>query len=227
VSTTVLAVADEVSRTLYDAFDPERWRQIDVIVSCGDVPPEYLDFLVSSLDVPLFYVRGNHDGAFAASRYAGSQNVHGRIVRCGKIRIAGFEGSRRYNMGRVQYSDRQMNRTLLRMRLQSLRVGAPDIIITHAPPAGQHSGDDECHGGFEVYNRAIELWHPQVLVHGHMHAYNGAQESYTLDSTCVVNAYPFKVFEIEPRAVRATHGQAKQPDRSVRHLFGVRGPHPS
>jgi Icc-related predicted phosphoesterase len=227
VSTTVLAVADEVSRTLYDAFDPERWQKIDLIVSCGDVPPEYLDFLVTSLDAPLFYVRGNHDGAFAASRYAGTQNVHGRIVRCGAIRIAGFEGSRRYNMGRVQYSDREMKRVLTRMRLHALRVGAPDIIITHAPPEGEHSGDDACHGGFETYNRAIELWRPQVFVHGHMHAYNGAQQPYTLGSTCVVNAYPFKVFEIEPRAVREERIVEKQPERTVRQLFGAHGSHPS
>jgi Icc-related predicted phosphoesterase len=227
VSTTVLAIADEVSRTLYDAFDRERWRSVDLIVSCGDVPPEYLDFLVTSLDVPLFYVRGNHDGAFPASHYAGCENVHGRIVRAGEIRIAGFEGSRNYNHGAVQYSEREMRFTMERMRLQALRTGPPDIIVTHAPPEGEHSGQDECHGGFATYNRAIDLWRPQVLVHGHMHAYNGPQKPYTIGPTSVVNAYPYTVFEIEPHAVRQAPRVEPRPERSLRRLFHTRTSHPS
>src|SRR2546421_62312 len=99
---TVLAVADEVSTALYDHFEPSRWRNIDLILSCGDLPPTYLDFLASSLDVPLFYVRGNHDGKYRQSEYPGGGNLHGRVVTCQGIRLAGFEGSPRYNRGDVE-----------------------------------------------------------------------------------------------------------------------------
>jgi uncharacterized protein len=224
VPCTVLAIADEVSRVLYDAFQKERWANIDLIVSCGDVPPEFLDFLVSSLNVPLCYVRGNHDGTYPLSRYAGLDNVHGRIVRVGDVRVAGFEGSRRYNHGPVQYSEREMGMTLRRMRLQSIRTGPPDIIITHAPPAGPHSGHDECHGGFKTFTRAIELWRPQTLVHGHMHAYDGPQEPYMVGSCRVTNAYPYKVFEIElPVSEGAPAPQHTH--RSLKRLFHSRTSH--
>ena len=31
------------------------------MISCGDLPAYYLDYLVSKLDVPLYAVHGNHD----------------------------------------------------------------------------------------------------------------------------------------------------------------------
>src|SRR5690348_15321083 len=93
---TILTVADQVSPWLYDYFNPDKWRHLDLIVSCGDLPPDYLDFLVSRLDVPLLYVRGNHDGGYRSTQFQGMTNLHGRIVTCRGLRIAGFEGSRRY-----------------------------------------------------------------------------------------------------------------------------------
>src|SRR5205823_4064430 len=33
----------------------------DLVVGCGDLPFDYLEYLVSRLDVPLLYVPGNHD----------------------------------------------------------------------------------------------------------------------------------------------------------------------
>jgi len=38
------------------------------VLSCGDLPPYYLEFLVTVLDVPLFDVRGNHDHELMARR---------------------------------------------------------------------------------------------------------------------------------------------------------------
>src|SRR5438309_7445230 len=99
MTTTILAIADRVSETLYDHFRPERWRDVDLVLSCGDLPPEYLDFLCTTLNVPIFYVRGNHDGGYRSDRYDGCVNVHGRIVSWKGILIAGFEGSYRYNYG--------------------------------------------------------------------------------------------------------------------------------
>src|SRR5262252_945610 len=55
----ILAIADEVAEVLYgDALD--RLRP-DVVLSCGDLPFEYLENLVTRAGVPLIYVLGNHD----------------------------------------------------------------------------------------------------------------------------------------------------------------------
>src|SRR5436190_929518 len=61
----ILAISDIPERLLYDDFSPERWRsRVDLVLSCGDLDREYLEFLVTVLDVPLLYVAGNHDVAF-------------------------------------------------------------------------------------------------------------------------------------------------------------------
>ena len=57
----LLSVSDYVVSTLYDNFDAERFPKIDLILSCGDLPPEYLSHLFALFNVPLYYVRGNHD----------------------------------------------------------------------------------------------------------------------------------------------------------------------
>lgn len=192
----VLAVADQVSPSLYERFDPERWRTIDLVLSCGDLPPEYLDFLSSCLNVPVLYVRGNHDTEYSEDRYAGCDDVHGRIVTYRGIRIAGFQGCRRYNERRYQYTEGEMRRIVRRTRIRSFRQGAPHVVLTHAPPLSCHSGEDLCHQGFAAFDEAISVWHPAYFVHGHVHAYDGGSAADTVGSTMVLNAYPFKVFQL-------------------------------
>jgi Icc-related predicted phosphoesterase len=199
VPLTVLAIADEVSRTLYDCFDRDRWANVDCILSCGDLPPWYLDFLCSSLTIPVFYVRGNHDAGYQPSEYDGSENIHGKVVDFKGVRIAGFEGSTRYNGAPLQHTEREMNGAIHRARLSARRMGAPDIILTHAPPAGPHAGADLCHAGFQAFNSAIRLWEPQLLIHGHMHSYLGKQTPYASGTTTILNAFPYRLLQVASR----------------------------
>src|SRR6185295_13258779 len=115
----ILAVADAEDRALAEHFDPERWRGVDLILSLGDLKPDYLDYLVSRLNVRCLYVRGNHDAAYAEAPPAGCDNVDGRVVRFSGLRIAGLEGSRWYGGSGVEYSDRH---TALRAFMLDLRI---------------------------------------------------------------------------------------------------------
>lgn len=196
VTLTILTIADEVCASLYDRFQPERWRSVDLVLSSGDLPPEYLDYLCTRLNVPILYVRGNHDGSYRQSQFDGCTNVHGRIVECRGLRIAGFEGCRRYNGGPVQYSESEMRHRVGRLRLQSYRHGPPHIVLSHAPPAGCHDGSDTAHRGFECFNRLIEAWKPAYFVHGHTHAYYGCPPVTRVGATTVVNAYPFRLIQV-------------------------------
>lgn len=213
MSLNILAVADQVSPVLYDRFDVERWRNVDMVLSCGDLPPDYLDFLCTMLGVPVFYVRGNHDAVYADERYDGSDNVHGRIVEYKGVRIAGFEGSHWYNGGKYQYTEGQMRRILVRTRLKTLRSGSPDIILTHAPPFGCHDGEDACHRGFQAYQAGIRAWKPQLFLHGHMHAYDRRQDEATIGETRVINPYPFNLIELPEKApaIESTPARAATP----------------
>jgi Icc-related predicted phosphoesterase len=193
---SILAVADQVSPVLYERFRPEPWRHVDLIISCGDLPPSYLDFLESNLDVPLLYVRGNHDGGYLASQYQGMTDLHGRIVTCRGLRIAGFEGSRRYNDGDVQYSDGEMRWSVMRTRFRALWGGPVDIVVSHAPPFGVHDAPDVCHRGFHALRSLIDTWHPSLLLHGHMHNYERAERDTLVGRTRVVQVFPFAVLQV-------------------------------
>lgn len=213
MSLHVLAVADQVSDLLYDYFRKARWEHVDLVLSCGDLPPSYLDFLLTAVNVPVFYVRGNHDATFREDEYDGCINCHGTIVEYKGIRIAGFEGCRRYNQGEYQYSEREMNRDVQRVNRKARRGGAPDIVLTHAPPAGLHDAEDLPHRGFECFNRAIEMWQPKYFVHGHMHKYQMGEQVTQVGDTTVMNAFLFREFEI------AQPVPAEVPEPSARRIF--------
>lgn len=55
-------------------------------------------------------------------------------------------------------------------------MGGVDIVVTHAPPYGLGDGDDPAHWGFESLVELLDTYHPQYLVHGHVHIRYGARE---------------------------------------------------
>lgn len=55
----IMILSDQESKLLYEYYDPERIKDIDLLISCGDLPPEYLTFFASVCHAPLVYVRGN------------------------------------------------------------------------------------------------------------------------------------------------------------------------
>src|SRR6266508_365807 len=62
----ILAVADEVDESL----GGEALAQLrpDLMLSAGDLPFDYLEYLVTVLNVPLLYVPGNHDPSLHSRR---------------------------------------------------------------------------------------------------------------------------------------------------------------
>ena len=76
----VLTVSDLVSPILYPRFQQGRFPNVDLIISCGDLPPEYLTSLVSVFDAPMYYVRGNHDLRYRDKPPSGGINLHGNIL---------------------------------------------------------------------------------------------------------------------------------------------------
>ena len=60
----ILAVSDEECAALWDHYVPGRLSEYDLIISCGDLKPEYLSFLVTMGRCPVLYVHGNHDTVY-------------------------------------------------------------------------------------------------------------------------------------------------------------------
>ena len=56
----ILGLSDIEIGFIYSPMVVDRFHGIDLIVSCGDLPYYYLEYVVSMLNVPMYYVRGNH-----------------------------------------------------------------------------------------------------------------------------------------------------------------------
>jgi len=128
----ILAISDIVVPELSDRIDGRRFRDIELILSCGDLPPEYLSAISEKLDLPLFYVRDNHDIRYRSSPPVGCLNIHQRRISFNGLRFMGLEGSRWYNGDPIQYREYQMRRMIWRM-LPGLWLGGVDIVVTHVP----------------------------------------------------------------------------------------------
>ena len=63
----VLAVADKESAYYYDYYTPGKLSEFDLILACGDLRREYLEFLATLARCPVVYVRGNHNDSFLDS----------------------------------------------------------------------------------------------------------------------------------------------------------------
>ena len=194
----ILAISDYVVSELYDRFDVGRFPGVDLILSCGDLPPEYLSYLVSAFNVPLYYVRGNHDIRYDAKPPRGCTDLHAKLIRFRGINILGLEGSRWYNGGPQQYTEGQMRQTILGLRPKIWWKRGVDIVITHAPPRHIHDAEDPCHKGFVSFRLLIDRYAPLYFVHGHIHAdfSDPSQRITVVNETKVVNSYGYFLFEI-------------------------------
>jgi len=207
----ILAVSDQVVKSIYSAYICERFADVAVVLSCGDLPYSYLEFIVSMLNVPCFFVHGNHDqpecqsDGCVLSEPGGWVDLDGRAVQARGIILAGLEGSVRYKPeGNYQYTEAQMALKVRRMipalLMNRVRYGRYlDVLITHAPPLGIHDGEDLCHRGFKALLWLMERFRPRYLIHGHKHVYGPETRQTRYRDTQVINAYPFYALDLDVR----------------------------
>ena len=199
----ILSVSDYVVSALCDNFEVERFPRIDLILSCGDLPPEYLSNLYTSFNVPLYYVRGNHDIRYDSKPPGGCIDLNARIIQFQGIKMLGLEGSRWYSGGPHQYTEKEMWKTIRSLRPKIWWQRGIDIIITHAPPRYIHDAEDHCHRGFKSFRWLIDRYCPSYFIHGHIHAeFNDPAERITkINKTKVVNTYGYYLFEINTEQI--------------------------
>ena len=193
----ILAVADEESKYLYDYYHPGKLSNFDLIIGCGDLSEDYLEFLVTLADCPLVYIHGNHDENHKRIP-SGCICIDDKLVEIGGLRIVGFGGSRKYREGKYMYTERQMQSRIRKLWFRIKWHKGFDILVTHAP--ARHLNDLETvpHRGFECFNTLLGKYHPKLFVHGHVHrTYNHNIPQRTIhDGTLVINASGYCVIEI-------------------------------
>jgi Icc-related predicted phosphoesterase len=216
----ILCVSDQIDPLVYSSAIKERFKDVEMILSAGDLPMDYLEFIVSSLNKPLLFVFGNHNlkefpyykrgGDFSvlppeeAERYCfGATHVGARVHREEGLIIAGLGGCMRYNRGENQYTNFRMNLEILRL-VPALLVNRIfrgrflDILLTHAAPEGIHDKSDPCHRGFRAFLWFMRVFKPKFLIHGHIHLYDLSDvRKSRYENTQVLNAYGHCIIDTE------------------------------
>lgn len=194
----ILVVSDCESRYLWDYFTPDKLDGVDLILSCGDVKPQYLSFLATFAHCQVLYVHGNHDDRYRQDPPLGCICVDGQLYEYQGVRILGLGGSMRYKPGDNQYTERQMAMRALRLAPKIMRKKGFDILLTHAPGRDMVACNDLAHMGFQTFNRLLDKYRPALFLHGHTHlnyGHNIPRES-SYGDTRVVNGYERYLLEL-------------------------------
>ena len=195
----ILAVSDFIEPLSSDLLKNSTFSEIRLIVSCGDLPPDYLSALSKAFGAPLYYVRGNHDLRYDSSPPKNCYDIHAQVVSFEELNILGLEGSHWYNGGPLQYTEAEMRQIIRFLRPRLRRQKSLDMVVAHAPPRHIHDAGDPCHRGFQVFRRLIDRYQPRYFLHGHIHRRfdNPEQRITRIGRTRVINCSGYYIFEYD------------------------------
>lgn len=199
----ILLVSDIESDFIWDHFDPEHFSGIDLIISCGDLKNEYLAFIATMIKAPVFYVHGNHDSEYSKEPPGGCDSIEDKLVVYQGLRIIGLGGCKQYNKNPYysvppyQYTEKQMERRIRKLKGKIARNKGFDILVTHAPAFGLGDAEDPCHSGFKAFLPLLEKYQPRYMLHGHMHLHFGrAPRVTTHNETKIIDAYNYHILDL-------------------------------
>jgi Icc-related predicted phosphoesterase len=136
--------------------------QVDVLVSCGDLPDELILKVASKCHCKeILAVKGNHDSS--APFPAPIRDLHLTVFSFHGLKFGGFCGSWKYKpRGNYLFENDEVERYL---------VDFPpvDVFVTHNSPRLIHDREDEVHLGFGAFNQYTERAKPKLMLHGHQH----------------------------------------------------------
>jgi len=194
----ILVLADEEHPAFWENYRENRLKEYDLIISCGDLNPKYLSFVVTMARAPVLYVHGNHDESYDRIPPEGCDCIEDDIVVYKGLRILGLGGCVQYRPGKHQYSQRQMQKRIAKLRFKLWRHKGVDIVVTHAPPKGIGDEEDIAHRGFGAFLDLIDKYRPKYLLHGHVHLRYGQDRTRIREynGTQVINCSEYYVLEL-------------------------------
>ena len=197
IKVKILLISDVEDSYIWDHFDYERFKEIQLVISCGDLKASYLEYVATMINAPLLYVNGNHDVKYLQEPPAGCIPIDDKIFVFENIRILGLGGSIDYNKGPFQYSQKQMKKRFAKLRLKLWKNKGFDILVSHAPAKGMGDGKDLCHQGFEAFIDILNKYSPKYFFHGHQHLnYGEGERKMVYNTTTIINAFKYHIIEI-------------------------------
>lgn len=140
-----LCVSDQIDPFIYSSTVKERYEDVDAVLAAGDLDMEYVDFIVTTMGKPTYFVFGNHNlkefkyydkklrkamqlDEITLMKHAHGGDYVGNEVLTSKwlnftkkdgsktpLLICGVSGSLKYNNGQAQYTEKEMKKQLLAM----------------------------------------------------------------------------------------------------------------
>jgi predicted phosphodiesterase len=203
-SMKILMVADQENNYIWDHFESSKFKDIELIISSGDLKNDYLSFLVTMLGVPLYYVTGNHDLAYSKNPPGGCDCIDDKLVTYKGLRILGLGGCMKYGedirstVPPFQYSEKQMEKRIKRILPRIRKNKGFDILVTHSPAFGIGDGKDICHTGFKSFLPLLDNWKPRIMIHGHMHmGFGRAPRFLQYCDTAIYDAFNYYILDID------------------------------
>lgn len=194
----ILLLADEESKYYWDYYEKGKLDDIDLILSCGDLAPQYLSFIATFSKAPVLYVHGNHDYCYEDTPPDGCICIDDMVYNYKGIRIMGLGGCMSYNYGAHQYTQKEMKKRAKKLRRKVRKQGGIDILLTHSPAYHLNDSNDLPHTGFEAFLEIMDTYKPKLFVHGHVHINYGRdfKRESVYNETKVINAYERYIVEI-------------------------------
>ena len=211
----ILSISDKIVPFIYSPTVVKKFGHVDFVVACGDLPYYYQEFIISTLNKPLFFVHGNHDPHTEYSDYSectqprGGIDLHRRVRMYAGMTLAGVAGSIRYNKKAVyQYTQGQMWYHVFSLVpglfLNRLLYGRYlDLFVTHSPSWKIHDGEDFPHQGIKAFRWLVQVFKPRIHFHGHTHVYRPDTVIETrMGTTRVLNTFGYLETEVDIPAWR-------------------------
>ncbi|MGM0508369.1 MAG: metallophosphoesterase family protein [Fusobacteriota bacterium] len=174
----------------------QKFKDIDLIISAGDLSNKYLDYVFTIIGKDLIYVDGNHTYS-KDHKIPFCHKINGKTFKKKGIKFLGLDGSMLYSGGKHQYTESEMMWKILKNSPHIL-FNKPDVILTHAPIKGIHDVDDVVHEGFKSFQWLLDHISPKLWIHGHIHLRSHMKKQETIvNGTRIVNAYGYKIINVE------------------------------
>lgn len=187
----ILCIADDECKALYDNYVPESVRDVELIISCGDLSADYLDYIQTMSGIPLLYVPGNHDRYYLQEPDR-CTCIDDDIFVFNGIRIAGLGGSIEYRPSVYMFTEEEMEKRANALSEKVCANGGIDILVTHAPVRGYGDKNDLPHQGFQCFDSFLAKHKPKYMLHGHVHG--GYQDGFSRElphscGTTIINCF--------------------------------------
>jgi len=187
----ILVIGDVESKYLWDYFERSKLEGVELIISTGDLKPNYLSFLATFTSAPVLYVHGNHDEKYDWQPPEGCICIEDDVFVYRGVRILGLGGCMSYIGGKHQYTEFEMRMRVWKLFPKILKNKGFDILVTHAPAFEINDGEDLPHRGFKIFRHLLEKYRPKYFIHGHVHMNYGRKhvrcDQY--EDTQIVNSY--------------------------------------